>query len=986
MMKFLNRLMDSNEREVRQLEPVVARINELEAEFTALSDAELRTKTDEFRARLRDELGDLLVPYELRERVVDPEAELEDSELAGADPNRLREERRERRKAERAEIDAALNEILPEAFAAVREAMRRALGKRHYDVQLIGGIVLHRGAIAEMKTGEGKTFVAPLAAYLNGLTGRGVHVVTVNDYLAKRDAQWIGEVFHGLGMSVGSIQHDVAFVFDPDHPQTDERLRNLRPVVRAEAYAADVTYGTNNEFGFDYLRDNLVVDLAQRVQRGHFFAIVDEVDNILIDEARTPLIISGQAEQAVDKYTQFARLVPRLKAEDDYILDEKFKQVAITEAGTEKMERWLGIENMFDNDFSLARHLEQALKAEVLYQRDRDYVVKDGEVIIVDEFTGRLMPGRRWSEGLHQAVEAKEGVKIQHESQTLATITFQNYFRMYDKLSGMTGTAETEAEEFSKIYELEVVVVPTNRPMVRDDFADLVFRGQTGKWEAVVDEIVEEHEKGRPVLVGTISVAVSEMLGEMLKRRGIKHHVLNAKFHEREAEIVAQAGRSGAVTIATNMAGRGTDIILGGNPEMLAADLLHKKGTNVIEASPDEYAAALAEADQICSEDRERVLAAGGLHIVGTERHEARRIDNQLRGRSGRQGDPGSSRFYLSLEDDLMRRFASDRVSGIMARLGFDDNTALESGMVSRTIEGAQTRVEGYNFDTRKHVVEYDDVINRQRETIYHERERILRSPDLGPTVRAMLDDEVRALVAEHASAEYHGDWNRDGLRARIAAMIPTLDPAALAVIDQLTDPVALAEELAELTLAAYDRKRDGDRRGGGQGPRAAGPAAGHRHAVGRAPDRGRRHAARDRPPRLLTARPAQRVQGRGLPHVRRAEGHDPDRCHQHDLQGHRRSRADQPATTADGRGATRRGGRWRRGHRHRSRGRDRRGGGRQRPAGPGQIGSQAGPQRPVLVRIGQEVQALPRRMKHRPGGAARRPRKLPLGERERRR
>ena len=809
MMKFLNRLLDSNEREVRQLDPVVARINELEPEFTALSDAALRTKTDEFRARLRNELGDLLVPYEQRERDVDPETELEDSELAGADPNRLREERKERRKAERAEIDAALNEILPEAFAAVREAMRRALGKRHYDVQLVGGIVLHRGAIAEMKTGEGKTFVAPLAAYLNGLTGRGVHVVTVNDYLAKRDAQWIGEVFHGLGMSVGSIQHDVAFVFDPDFPQTDERLRNLRPVPRAEAYAADVTYGTNNEFGFDYLRDNLVVDLAQRVQRDHFFAIVDEVDNILIDEARTPLIISGQAEQAVDKYTQFARLVPRLKAEEDYILDEKFKQVAITEAGTEKMERWLGIENMFDNDFSLARHLEQALKAEVLYHRDRDYVVKDDEVIIVDEFTGRLMPGRRWSEGLHQAVEAKEGVKIQHESQTLATITFQNYFRMYDKLSGMTGTAETEAEEFSKIYELEVVVIPTNRPLVRDDFSDLVFRGQTGKWEAVADEIAEEHEKGRPVLVGTISVAVSEMLGEMLKRRGIKHHVLNAKFHEREAEIVAQAGRSGAVTIATNMAGRGTDIILGGNPEMLAADLLHKKGTNVIEASPEEYAAALAEADQICSEDRDRVLAAGGLHILGTERHEARRIDNQLRGRAGRQGDPGSSRFYLSLEDDLMRRFASDRVSGIMARLGFDDNTALESGMVSRTIEGAQTRVEGYNFDTRKHVVEYDDVINRQRETIYHERERILRSSDLGPTIRAMLDDEVRAIVAEYASAEYHGDWNRDGLRARMTAMIPTLEPDALSMIDEITDPMALADELAELVMTAYDRKRE---------------------------------------------------------------------------------------------------------------------------------------------------------------------------------
>ena len=633
---------------------------------------------------------------------------------------------------------------IPEAFAAVREAMRRALGKRHYDVQLLGGIVLHRGSIAEMKTGEGKTFVAPLAAYLNALVGRGVHVVTVNDYLAKRDAQWIGQVFHRLGHE--RRQHPARRrvpVRSRLTRPTDERLRDLRPVPRQEAYAADVTYGTNNEFGFDYLRDNLVVDLEQRAQRGHFFAIVDEVDNILIDEARTPLIISGQAEESAEKYQQFARLVPRLKAEEDFIIDEKLKQVAITEAGTDKMEGWLGVANMFDDDFSLARHLEQALKAHALYKRDRDYVVKDGEVIIVDEFTGRLMPGRRWSEGLHQAVEAKEGVKIQNEQRTLATVTFQNYFRMYDKLAGMTGTAETEAEELAKIYDLEVLVVPTNRPMVRDDFADLVYASQKGKWNAVVEEIAEEHERGRPVLVGTVSVEVSEMLGEMLKRRGIKHSVLNAKFHEREAEIIAQAGRSGAVTIATNMAGRGTDILLGGNPEMLAADILHRQGTTVLEATPEQVAAAEAEAERVTAEDREKVLAAGGLHIVGTERHEARRIDNQLRGRAGRQGDPGSSRFYLSLEDDLMRRFASDRVKSIMQRLGFDDDTALESGMVSRTIEGAQTRVEGYNFDTRKHVVEYDDVINRQRETIYHERERILRSDDLSVTIKEMLAEEV---------------------------------------------------------------------------------------------------------------------------------------------------------------------------------------------------------------------------------------------------
>ena len=550
-----------------------------------------------------------------------------------------------------------------------------------------------------------------------------------------------------------------------------------------------------------------MIDLGERVQRGHFFAIVDEVDNILIDEARTPLIISGVAQESADKYVQFGRLVPRLRPEEDYILDEKFKQVAITEAGTDKMERWLGVENMFEDDFSLARHLEQALKAEALYKLDRDYVIKDAEVVIVDEFTGRLMPGRRWSEGLHQAIEAKENVKIQSESQTLATITFQNYFRMYHKLSGMTGTAETEGEEFSKIYGLEVVVIPTNREMVRDDFADLVFRAQSGKWNAVVDEIAE-HELGRPVLVGTVSVEISEMLSEMLKRRGIKHNVLNAKFHEREAEIVAQAGRSGAVTIATNMAGRGTDILLGGNPEMMAAEILHKKGTSVIDAAPEEYRVALEEAKRNCEEDREKVVAAGGLHIVGTERHEARRIDNQLRGRAGRQGDPGSSRFYLSLEDDLMRRFASDRVSSIMGRLGFDDDTALESGMVSRTIEGAQTRVEGYNFDTRKHVVEYDDVINRQRETIYHERERILRSDDLSPTILAMLGDEVHDLVAAATSSEFASEWNRDGLKVQLSAMVPTLTASDLAIIDEARDPAALEDALVGRVEEAYAGKQ----------------------------------------------------------------------------------------------------------------------------------------------------------------------------------
>jgi preprotein translocase subunit SecA len=806
MFKFLSRLGDSNEREVRALEPIVERINLLEPEVQALSDAELAGRTETFRARLRDELGDLLVPIELRE--TDPDEDASASALTGADAARLADQLKQQRKSELDRINAALEELLPEAFASVREAMVRALGKRHYDVQMMGGIVLHRGAIAEQRTGEGKTFVGPLAAYLNALVGRGVHVVTVNDYLAKRDAQWIGAVFHRLGMSVGSIQHEGAFVFDPDFPATDERLKDLRPVARSEAYGADVTYGTNNEFGFDFLRDNLVIDLANRVQRGHFYSIVDEVDNILIDEARTPLIISGNAEESADKYLQFARIVPRLKAEEDYIVDEKFKQVAITEAGTDKMEKWLGVENMFADDFSLARHLEQALKAQVLYQRDRDYVVKDGEVVIVDEFTGRLMPGRRWSEGLHQAVEAKEGVAVKNEQRTLATVTFQNYFRMYEKLAGMTGTAETEAEEFSKIYNLEVVVIPTHREMVRADYADLIYASQQAKWNAVIDEIAEEHERGRPVLVGTISVEVSEMLGELLKRRGIKHNVLNAKFHEREAEVVAQAGRSGAVTIATNMAGRGTDILLGGNPDQLAAELLHKKGTSVLEAAPEEYAAALREAEAICEADKEKVLAAGGLHILGTERHEARRIDNQLRGRAGRQGDPGSSRFYLSLEDDLMRRFANDRVQGIMRTLGFTDDTALESKMVSRTIENAQSRVEGYNFDARKHVVQYDDVINRQRETIYRERNRILRSSNLGPTVEAMLEDEIAVLVADHTAADHAADWNLEGLRTQLVSMVPSITDADLRFLDDARDSGDVTTTLNQLVHDRYEARR----------------------------------------------------------------------------------------------------------------------------------------------------------------------------------
>jgi preprotein translocase subunit SecA len=656
--------------------------------------------------------------------------------------------------------------------------MKRTLDMRHFDVQLVGGVVLHQGKIAEMRTGEGKTFVPTLAAALNALTGRGVHVVTVNDYLARRDPQWMGPVYHFLGLSVGMITHDASFVYEPGYPTSDERLLNLRPVSRREAYEADITYGTNNEFGFDYLRDNMVIELDQRVQRERSFAIVDEVDNILIDEARTPLIISGQAEESADLYFTFARLVPRLKerpegAEEggDYFIDLKDRAVSPTEEGIDRMEGFLGVQNLYDADPRLARHFEQALRAHALYKRDRDYIVKDGEIVIVDEFTGRQMPGRRWSEGLHQAIEAKEGLRVQRESVTLATITFQNYFRLYDKLSGMTGTALTEAEEFHKIYNLEVVAIPTHKDMIRDDFPDLVFRDENAKFNALIDEIVELQEEGRPVLVGTVSVEKSEILSTMLKRRGIRHETLNAKFHEKESGIVAQAGRTGAVTIATNMAGRGTDILLGGNPAGLASEMLHKQGLNPAEVDKSTYDATFAEAKRQTDEDHVRVVEAGGLHIIGTERHDSRRIDNQLRGRAGRQGDPGSSRFYLSLEDDLMKRFASERVAGLMERLGLEEDVAIESRLVSKTIESAQSRVEGFNFDIRKRVVEFDDVINKQRETIYAERDKVLHNEDLTETVRAFLDAEVDALVDTFLAGDDPGAWNLEGLTSALHAM-----------------------------------------------------------------------------------------------------------------------------------------------------------------------------------------------------------------------
>ena len=736
MLKWIAKLVgESSDRDIKRLGALAQQVNDLEPETQRLSADELRDKTTEFRGRL----------------------------LSGE----------------------SLDRVLPEAFACVREAARRAIGLRHFDVQLMGGVVLHEGKIAEMRTGEGKTLVATLALYLNALPGKGAHLVTVNDYLAKRDAQWMGPVYHALGLSVGVIQHESAFLFDPNYQSSDVRLMSLRPVSRKEAYLADITYGTNNEFGFDYLRDNMVVDLGQCVQRELHYAIVDEVDNILIDEARTPLIISGQAEESTDKYYLFARLVPRLQREVDFIIDEKVRSVMLTETGIAKMERALGVTNLYDpSNYELTHYLEQALKAQFLFRRDRDYVLvkneqvityndREAEVVIVDEFTGRLMFGRRFSEGLHQAIEAKENVRIRRESQTLATITFQNYFRKYKKLAGMTGTAATERDEFLKIYNLDVVSIPTHRPMVREDLPDLVYKSEAAKFRAVVKEVATAHEAGRPVLVGTVSIEKSEHLSEMLNRRGIQHQVLNAKYHEREAGIIAQAGRPGAVTIATNMAGRGVDILLGGNPAGLVEQQLRRRGLDLLTASPEEKAQARAEVERLCEIDREKVLATNGLYIVGTERHESRRIDNQLRGRAGRQGDPGSSRFYVSLEDDLMKRFGGTNIAGIMDRLGLEEDVPIEHSMVSKAIESAQTKVEGYNFDLRKHRVEYDDVMNKHREVIYAERRKVLSSEDLKPVVWKMIEDEIERIIDSYAVGELPEEWDLEGLLLALNNLFP---------------------------------------------------------------------------------------------------------------------------------------------------------------------------------------------------------------------
>jgi len=799
MRSILARLVGGgNEAHLSKLRPVVAKINALEEHYQALTDEQIR----EEMAQVRAEVAEAAAPT--------PPS---DDELNHPERERRADMRRAREKNDLKRLQAALDDVLPDVFAAAREVSWRKLGMRPFDVQLMGAMVLHQGRISEQRTGEGKTLVGPIAAALNAMSGRGVHVVTVNDYLAKRDPQWMGPIFHGLGLTLGIVQHDSAFLFDPDYRPSDETMTHLRPVPRREAYAADVTYATNNELGFDYLRDNMVTELVERVQRERYFGIVDEVDNILIDEARTPLIISGQAEESGDLYYTFARLVPRLKerpegAEEggDYFVDLKEHAVSPTEEGIEKIEKLLNVPDIYDvtADPRLARHFEQALRAHALYKVNRDYIVKDGEIVIVDEFTGRQMPGRRWSEGLHQAVEAKEGLRVQRESVTLATITFQNYFRLYDKLAGMTGTAMTEQEEFFKIYGLEVVAIPTHRPMIRDDEADLVFRTENAKFEALIDEIVEQQASGRPVLVGTVSVEKSEVLSEMLGRRGVKHEVLNAKFHEKEAPIVAQAGRLGAVTIATNMAGRGTDIKLGGDAQGLASAALHQQGLNPAEVAPEVYEAALATATAETAAEHDQVVAAGGLHIIGTERHDARRIDNQLRGRAGRQGDPGSSRFYLSLEDTLMKRFASDRVTSLMERMGLEGDVAIESRLVSKTIENAQSRVEGYNFDIRKRVVEYDDVINKQRETIYSERDKVLHNEDLGYAIIGFVSGEVDLLAEQHLGPVMD-EWDIDAFAHAVAHLGIAgegIDADSLAELHTQDEIIDRVTEAAEATLA----------------------------------------------------------------------------------------------------------------------------------------------------------------------------------------
>ncbi len=826
MVGLFKKLLDGNARQIARYQKRVEKINALEPQFRALSDEALRQKKEEFQARLA-----------------------------------------------RGET---LDDLLPEAFAAVREAGRRTIGLRHYDVQLIGGMILHEGKVAEMRTGEGKTLVATLPLYLNALTGRGVHLVTPNDYLAKFGAQWMGPIYHALGVSVSVIQSgkgrpdEASFLYDPDYVSDDDRYRALRPITRREAYQADITYGTNNEFGFDYLRDNMVRDLSQCVQRELYYAIVDEVDSILIDEARTPLIISGPAEESSELYRRFAQLVPRLHRDEDYEVDEKTQVVMLTEEGITKVERMLGIpegESIYDPQHAhMLPYLDNALRAKEFFHRDKEYVIREGEIIIVDQFTGRLMFGRRYSEGLHQAIEAKEGVKIRRESLTYATITFQNFFRMYEKLAGMTGTAATEAEELHQIYDLDVVILPTNveyraqfgdlrtrevpasqsgvefagvlqgsdhpvtlyegkdeRYYRRLDLPDQIYKTEAAKFRAVIAEIEAAHRAGRPVLVGTTAIETSERLSHLLRRRGIPHNVLNAKYHEKEAVIIAQAGRPGAVTIATNMAGRGVDILLGGNAENLAREAMRKEGIDLLQIAaadwdealkmakrgedpttrfPTRWAEILRDKVRRCEADRETVYRLGGLHVIGTERHEARRIDNQLRGRAGRQGDPGSSRFYISLEDEIMRRFGGEKLQPWMERAGLDD-APMEFRVLSKVIESIQERVEGYNFDIRKHVLEYDNVVNKQREVVYAERRKILSRDDLHDDLMEMVEDEVRAIVNTYTQG-YPEEWNLKELLGELRRTLPVVPSGFQVERWAGLSPDEIIEQVLEWAEAAY--------------------------------------------------------------------------------------------------------------------------------------------------------------------------------------
>jgi preprotein translocase subunit SecA len=778
---------DPNARYVKSLDPIVTQVNALEEKYKALSDEELKQATASFKER-----------------------------IGTSQPAPFGDE----------QVLKKLDDIMPEAFAAIREAARRIIGQRHYDVQLLGGIVLHKGQIAEMKTGEGKTLVATLPLYLNALTGWGAQLVTVNDYLSRVGAGWMSPVFHALGLTTGVIIHERALVYDPeyiDESQFDNRLKHFRPVERRMAYQCDVLYGTNNEFGFDYLKDNMVNRLDQMVQRPHYFAIVDEVDSILIDEARTPLIISAPAEESTDKYFQFAQLVERLVKDEDYNVDEKMRAVSLNEGGIAKLEKWLGVENIYTmGGVSDVHHIEQALKAKELFLLDRDYVVREGEVIIVDEFTGRMMHGRRYSEGLHQAIEAKEGVEVQRESQTLATITFQNYFRMYKKLAGMTGTAMTEAEEFHKIYKLETTVIPTNKPTIRKDLNDLIYRTEDNKYLAVIEEVKQRHAAGQPILIGTISIEKNERLALMMEREGLRPQMLNAKNHQKEAEIIAQAGKVGSITLATNMAGRGVDIMLGGTEPSFAEATEGKPAGEKVES----------EEHKKWREEHDKVVALGGLHVIGTERHEARRIDNQLRGRAGRQGDPGSSLFYVSTEDDLMRIFGGDRMKKLMTTLKLPDDMPIENKLISRSIESAQKKVEGNNFDLRKHIVEYDDVINKHREAIYRRRREILESVPTGSimlegpaesqaasetklskTVLEMVELEIEQVVSFHTAAEQVSEWNLKEIDQVMHTIFPVKEslPQELSKIaeegsklDKVKGRTAIIEHLVQMAKADY--------------------------------------------------------------------------------------------------------------------------------------------------------------------------------------